>query len=144
MFICCTFAALWQMYTLRIYFHQKWRESFFPLWKVRLKDVSLEWGSYYSSFRFLKPAGGSWHTNMEAELRDKNNCESIVVISAFFFFFFCSLVTWADKFFYLPKLFWVVFLLLASSPDNICKLSPLILNKVLCVSCRYQDQVGRD
>lgn len=49
--------------------------------------MSLEWGSYYSGFRFLKPARGSGHTNMEAELRDKNNCESIVVISAFFFFF---------------------------------------------------------
>lgn len=86
----CTYLLhflFWQMHILRIYFHQKWRENLFPPWKARLKDVNPQWGSYDSSFEFGKPAGESWHTNMGTELRDKNNCESIVVISGFFFFF---------------------------------------------------------
>lgn len=36
---------------------EEWRESFFPFRKVRLSDVSPEWGKDDSSFSFWKPAG---------------------------------------------------------------------------------------
>lgn len=131
-----TFAAFWQMFTSGFIFVMSGKKASFPFrtWGSKM------WAQSGAVMTEAVDSGSprSKNTKVEVELRNKNNFESIVVISGFFNF--CTLFTWAHKFTYLPILFWVFFFYLHLVLSNIYKLSPLILSNILYVHCKHQDQ----